>query len=144
MNIDMYRMIRSSSDIDFKMTSKDMLHNLHLLDDKLRENNMRGEIDLYGGAVMCLGLNARESTSDIDEVFAPKTDMRYLIQEVAEENGLPHDWINDGVKGFVSNTGAVIPYEMDTFTNLSVCMADPSYLFAMKCLSCRVFEEGKK
>ena len=139
----MYRMIRSTAEPSaYIMDKNQMLTNLKLLDKKLRENNMRGEVDLYGGAVMCLGLNARESTHDIDALFAPKTDIRALIQEVADENGLPDDWMNDGVKGFVSDKGKVVPLEFGKFTNLSVFMASPEYLFAMKCLSCRMQTES--
>ena len=135
----MYRMVKCTEDTtSYNMNKQDIVENLRLLDKKLRENNMYGEVDLYGGAVMCLGLNARESTHDIDALFAPKTNIRLLIQEVADENGLPDDWMNDGVKGFVSSKGKVIPLELGNFTNLSICMASPEYLFAMKCLSCRM------
>ena len=139
----MYRMVRSNDDMHLNMSKEDILHNLQLLDAKLRENDMIGQVDLYGGAVMCLGLNARQSTHDIDAIFAPKSNIYALIQEVADENGLPDDWMNDSVKGFVSNNAKVIPLEIGDFTNLDVCMADPSYLFAMKCLSCRLDYENQ-
>lgn len=137
----MKRWIHASTNA-YSMDREEMLHNLHLLDDKLRESNMRGEIDIYGGAVMCLGLNARETTHDIDAVFEPKTEIRYLIEEVAKENGLPEDWINDGVKGFASPDGQVERFAEDEFTNLSVFMTTPKYLLAMKCLSCRMRDES--
>lgn len=133
----MKRVIRSTEDIN-TLNKADMLHHLKLLDKKLGENGMHGEIDLYGGAVMCLGLNARESTHDIDAVFAPKREIYELIEEIAEENHLPADWLNDGVKGFVSPNAEFFRYGEDEFKNLSVFMTSPQYLFAMKCLSCRM------
>ena len=138
----MKRLIRSSDSVDFNMSSNDILKNLKLLDAKLRENDMLGEVDLYGGAVMCLGLNARQSTHDIDAVFSPKSDIYQLIREVAYENGLPEDWMNDSVKGFVSDNGEFIRFGENEFTNLTVMMTSPEYLFAMKCLSCRLTDES--
>ena len=137
----MKRWIKASNEVS-KMNKKDLLANLHKLDDKLRENEMYGEVDLYGGAVMCLGLNARESTHDIDAVFKPKSDIRNLIEEVAYENNLPTDWMNDGVKGFVSDNGEFERFGEDEFTNLSIFMTTPEYLLAMKCLSCRMPSEN--
>lgn len=124
------------------MNKEDILNNLKMLDDKLRDNGMLGEVDLYGGAVMCLGLNARQSTHDIDALFAPKTTIYKLIEEVAEENGLPADWLNDSVKGFASPEGDFIRFGEDKFTNLTVMMTSPKYLLAMKCLSCRMADES--
>lgn len=137
----MYRIIRASNSI-VNMNNEILLRNLHLLDDKLRENNMRGEIDMYEGTVMCLGLNARGSTHDIDAVFAPKSDIRKLIREIAYENNLPDDWINDSVKGFVSEKGEFFRYDESEFTNLTVFMTTPEYLFAMKCLLSRLDYES--
>ena len=137
----MKRLIRSCQDINL-MDKQDILQNLKYLDDKLREYDMYGEIDMFGGAVMCLGLNARQSTHDIDALFQPKSDMRQLIAEVAEEHNLPSDWINDGVKGFISPEGKFTRIGEDIFTNLTVLMTVPEYLFAMKCLSCRLGAES--
>lgn len=132
----MKRYIRCTDNIS-KMNKQDILANLLALDEKLAENNMTGEIDMFGGAVMCLGLDARESTHDIDAMFNPKEDIRQLIAQVAEERNLPSDWLNDGVKGFVSPEGEFERFGEDIFKNLTVFMASPEYLLAMKCLSCR-------
>lgn len=126
-----------STDNSSLMSKQDILNNLIALDQKLIENDMTGEVDMFGGAVMCLGLDARESTHDIDAMFRPKTDIRKLIQEVADENNLPSDWLNDGVKGFISEDGTFERFGEDIFQNLTVFMASPEYLLAMKCLSCR-------
>lgn len=119
------------------MSKQEILTNLLALDQKLIEHDMTGEIDMFGGAVMCLGLDARESTHDIDAMFSPKEDIRYLIAQVAEERGLSDDWLNDSVKGFVSPEGQFERFGEDIFKNMTVFMASPEYLLAMKCLSCR-------
>lgn len=132
----MKRLIKATTETS-KMNKQDILNNLLALDKKLIDNNMTGEIDMFGGAVMCLGLDARESTHDIDAMFSPKEDIRNLIKQVADERNLPEDWLNDGVKGFVSPEGEFERFGEDIFKNLTVFMASPEYLLAMKCLSCR-------
>lgn len=136
----MKRMIKATTELT--MNSNDILQYLKLLDVELGKHHMKGDIDIYGGAVMCLGLNARESTHDIDAVFQPSQDIRELIKKVAEQCDLPDTWLNDGVKGFVSDKGEVTRFGENIFKNLRVCMATPEYLFAMKCLSCRAFDES--
>lgn len=131
----MKRYIKASGNTN--MSGQDILDNLLALDQKLIANNMQGEIDMFGGAVMCLGLDARQSTHDIDAIFSPKEDIRKLIAQVAEERNLPSDWLNDGVKGFISPDGEFERFGEDLFQNLTVFMTTPEYLLAMKCLSCR-------
>ena len=55
------------------------------------------------------------------------------------ERGSKSDWLNDGVKGFLSERGEFSPFlELD---HLRVMVAQPAYLFAMKCLSFRIGTE---
>lgn len=50
---------------------------------------------------MALVLGSRKVTKDIDAYLAPPTDpVRRVAQAVAQELGLPPDWLNDGIKGF--------------------------------------------
>jgi hypothetical protein len=123
------------------MNRDEMAYYLRILNEKLRQHNMRGEIGIFGGAVMCLGLNAREMTHDIDAVFKPKAEMRHLIAEIAEENGLSKDWLNDGVKGFTSTNNDMILF--DRLSNIDIYMTRPEYLFSMKCLSCRTMDKNE-
>lgn len=48
-------------------------------------------------------------------------------------------WLNDAVKGFLSPKGDSGPFL--TLTHLSVFVARPAYLLAMKCASMRLGEE---
>ncbi|HUS18887.1 MAG TPA: DUF6036 family nucleotidyltransferase [Terriglobales bacterium] len=117
------------------MESEQILHHRHQLNTELERRGLKGEICLYGGAVMCLVYNARPSTKDIDAVFAPAQEMRDAIVRVAEENSLDADWINDAVKGYV------IKHEQRVLLNLSnlqVYVPEPDYLLAMKALAARV------
>ncbi len=65
--------------------------------------------------------------------------MRAAAARVALRAGFPPDWLNDGVKGFLSERGAFSPFlERD---HLRVMVAQPEYLLAMKCLALRLGAE---
>jgi hypothetical protein len=58
-------------------------------------------------------------------------------QRVGDRHGLPQDWLNDGVKGFLpgSDPDATVLFDRP---GLAVRIASPPYLFAMKVLAARV------
>ena len=58
---------------------------------------------------------------------------------VAVEGGVDEDWLNDGVKGYLSERGSFS--EHLELSNLKVFCADANYLFAMKCVAMRIGEE---
>ncbi len=108
---------------------------LEELNAELKRMNIKGEICLYGGAVMCVVYDARPSTKDVDAVFKPAQQIRRAIKRVADRHNLRDDWINDGVKGFV------VKHPQRIFLNLShlkVYIPEPDYLLAMKTFSARV------
>jgi hypothetical protein len=112
---------------------------LTALDEQLRTQEVKGEIYLVGGAVMCLVLEARESTVDLDALFEPTAHLRQAAAIVARDHGVSEDWLNDAVKGFLSPEGGFNPY-LD-LSNLAVFVAQPDYLLAMKCLAMRLGAE---
>ena len=88
---------------------------------------------------MCLALNARDATRDVDAVFRPAKVVREAAARVAADTGVPVDWLNDAVKGFLSPRGT-----FDDFLelpHLRVFVAQPRYLLAMKCAAMRLGEE---
>ena len=112
---------------------------LERLNEKLGEIGVSGEVYLVGGAVMCLVHQARQSTHDLDGFFRPADVIRTAVQRIANEERCSPDWLNDAVKGFLSERGDYHPF-LD-LSNLSVMTAGPEYLLAMKCLSMRLGAE---
>jgi hypothetical protein len=112
---------------------------LELLDRELERLDVRGEVYLVGGAVMCLALGARDATRDVDAIFRPTRLVREAAFRVAARAGVPDTWLNDGVKSFLSPRGEFDDYL--EYEHLHVFVAEPHYLLAMKCAAMRLGEE---
>ena len=121
------------------LTQSDIRRLFDLLDQELRKVAVEGELFVVGGAVMCLAYAARPSTQDVDAVFRPPAEVREAAARVAARAGLRHDWLNDGVKGFISAQGEFAPFL--ALDHLRVMVAQPAYLLAMKCLAMRIGTE---
>jgi hypothetical protein len=121
------------------LDTRDIRRLFELLNRALRDEGIEGELFVVGGAVMCLAYAARPSTQDVDAFFRPAREIRTAAARVAVEAGLSPDWLNDGVKGFLSERGEFAPFlELD---HLRVMVAQPEYLLAMKCLALRIGAE---
>jgi hypothetical protein len=124
---------------NFELTAADMRRLLDLLDAELAAAKIEGEVYLVGGAVMCLALDAREATRDVDAFFRPTKLIREAAARVAGRAGVPESWLNDAVKGYLSPRGEYEPFL--ELSNLRVFVARPDYLLAMKCIAMRLGEE---
>lgn len=92
---------------------------------------------LVGGGAMALAYSRERVTRDLDAVFEPKAKVYAEARLMADELGLPQDWLNDGVKGLLPDRedhDAQVGYSSD---GLTVLVASPEYMFAMKALSAR-------
>jgi len=116
------------------MTADEITKYLSELNDELRSANIKGEITIYDGAVMCLVYDARPATKDVDAIFKPSSEIRVLIKRIAERNGLPPDWLNDGLKGYLVSHPRRILFDL---SNLKVFVPEPDYMLAMKAMSAR-------
>jgi hypothetical protein len=122
-----------------EFTRADIERLFQLLNDELAGSGIRGELYLVGGAVMCLAYGARASTRDVDAAFRPSAGVRKAAARVAAQVGIEPQWLNDGVKAFMSERGDFALFlELD---HLRVMLAQPTYLLAMKCMAMRIGEE---
>ena len=117
------------------MTKGEIQRYLQALNDELERIDVKGEVCLYGGTVMCLLYNARPSTKDVDAIFEPTQKMRESIARVAQKYQLAEDWLNDSLKGFVVPHPRQILFQWEY---LNVFTPEPDYLLAMKTLAARV------
>jgi len=103
------------------------------LDQELARRSVVGEVGLLGVAVMCLVFQARESTKDVDAVFAPTREIRDAARVVARTYGVADDWLNDAAKGFLVSSPPRI--QVLDLPNLRVWAPTAEYMLAMKCVS---------
>lgn len=121
------------------LSAKELRRLFALLSDELAAAGVTGELYLVGGAVMCLAYAARPSTEDVDGYFLPVKEVRQAAARVAAASGTAPDWLNDAVKGYLSEHGEYRPWL--ELANLRVLVAQPEYLLAMKCLAFRIGAE---
>jgi hypothetical protein len=120
-------------------TAAEIRRLLGLLDAELAMSDTHAEVYLVGGAVMCLAFGARESTRDVDAAFVPTREVRAAAARVAANAGVPDTWLNDAVKSWLGDRG-----EFDRYLelpHLTVFVARPGYLLALKCAAMRLGEE---
>lgn len=122
-----------------KLTKPEIERRFGLLNEELEREGIEGEVYRVGGAVMCLALEARASTRDVDAFFRPSGAIRAAAARVAARAGGPDDWLNDAVKGYLGTRGEYDPWL--ELSHLRVFVARPEYLLAMKCASMRLGEE---
>lgn len=120
------------------LTRDEILAALGALSDRLGELGIHGEICLFGGAVLVLAFNVRVTTKDVDAVFQPAAIVRKLAGQISEVQGLPVDWLNDGVKAFTSSRAEFTAGNLPQFPYLRLTMPVPEYLLAMKCMAARI------
>jgi len=116
------------------VTKQEIKQYLYELDEELRSMDVKGEICLYGGAVMTLVYDARPDTKDVDAIFRPADKIRDAARKIARAHGLRPDWLNDAVKGFLVPHNQRILFDL---ANLKVYVPEPDYLLAMKAISAR-------
>lgn len=118
------------------------LGQLAIADDRLVE------LAVYGGAALILVFPARPATRDVDAVvLEDATWIRNAVARIKEARGddLDDDWLNDGVKGFLSARDRAEDaktlfrsYPSEDEVGLRVFVATPEYLLAMKCMAMRL------
>ena len=112
------------------------------LGNRLAKEGRTAEIALYGGTALVLLFGLREATRDADYVGISGSTwhLNRLSAEIAKENNLAEDWLNDGVEAFMSNNPDhrhFGDFPRRGRAGLRVFTASPEYLFAMKAIALR-------
>ena len=119
------------------LSQDDIIELLTELGAVLAEDGERADLFLVGGAAMALAYSTRRATRDLDAVFEPKQVVYNAARKVGERHDLSEDWLNDAVKGFLpgEDPNSTLLFEKPGIT---VRVASPRYLFAMKAVAARV------
>ena len=117
------------------LSREKICHLFERVNVELQKRGETGEIGIVGGAVMCVVYNARAATRDVDAIFEPADVIRKIAAQIAEEEGLPPGWLNDGVKSFIEPGFA--KQDVLSLSHLRVWAPEPRYMLAMKCMSAR-------
>ena len=140
-----------------QLLDKDIINKaFSLLGLKLEKNKIIARICVYGGSALLFISTIKRMSADIDyriielksinsefsEYSSLINKFRKILLEIKEELNLPEDWMNDGVKGFIS-TDEILSDEI-TFGDGSLTVIFPSleYILAMKCIAMRSVDES--
>ena len=117
-----------------------------LLEDlgrRLDDRGIEARLFLVGGAAMALAYGRDRVTRDLDAVFVPKAEIYEEAKRMANDLGLPDDWLNDAVKGLLPDRSEPIEGSTSfTTRGLHVGVASAEYLFAMKAQAARQETDG--
>jgi hypothetical protein len=121
------------------LTKADILAGLTRLSELAQKEGVVLEVSLYGGALMMLAYDARQSTKDVDAIIRPPAVGRRLVVKVAQERGWHDDWLNDEVKQFVSTVETRDAWTPPGLNAPAIKITKPTakYLLAMKVMACR-------
>jgi hypothetical protein len=125
-----------------QFTQARILAALRALGEELTRRGVRGQVFIVGGAAMALAYSTRRVTKDIDAVFEPKSEIYTAAATVAENLGLPEDWLNDAAKAFMPGPDEQALPVAD-IPGIEVTTASARYLLAMKLMAMRFGEDDE-
>jgi len=111
------------------------------------------DLAVYGGSALMLASNFRQTTRDVDGVVsADQPLIDRLAGVIATRRGWPQDWINDGVRTYLSpNVDGVSEhhhlfrsYPSEQEPGLRVFVPTAEYILAMKLMAMRLDETAGK
>lgn len=115
----------------------DILYLLRRLSNSAQTKGVTLEVAFFGGSCLLLAYDYqdRKLTKDIDAIIRPEEVASKLVQKIAKEEDLSEDWIDSGVRQFLSPVGATyiskLP-ELRDLTSLKISFPTADYLIAMK------------
>ena len=126
-----------------EFTKEQVLAALKRLGELAKEKSIQLNLCIYGGCAMMLAYDRKRITRDVDAVIQPLSKIQPIVRIVAQEQGLPEDWINDEVKQFLGTRQSIreLPIELP---GLQITVPTAGYLLAMKAMACRRALPGYK
>ncbi|MDX2259286.1 MAG: hypothetical protein NW205_10275 [Hyphomicrobiaceae bacterium] len=109
------------------------------------------EVAVYGGSALMLASNFRVASKDVDAVAdTDQSLVDQLAREIAVERGWPSDWLNDGVRTYLSPHVDDLAqhhvlfgtYPDEQSPGLRVFVPTAAYLLAMKLMAMRIDPAG--
>ena len=107
------------------------------LGNRLTAAGLRGEIFVVGGAAMALVYDGSRTTTDIDAILKPRDLLLTEASAMALTYNLPTNWLNDAVIQMLPNELDECPRNIGEFGGLTVSVASPQYLLALKAMVSR-------
>ena len=111
------------------------------------------DLAIYGGSALMLASNFRVATQDVDAVVEGNQDtITRLVEDIARVRHWPKDWLNDGVRTYLSPQVSGIQehhalfraYPSEQEPGLRVFVPSPEYMLAMKLMAMRIDPSGGK
>ena len=111
------------------------------------------DLAIYGGSALMLASNFRVATQDVDAVAEVGQDtIARLAEEISRSRGWPSDWLNDGVRTYLSpNVDGVLThhsllraYPTEQEPGLRIFVPSVEYILAMKLMSMRLDPSANK
>jgi hypothetical protein len=99
----------------------------------LLERGTTGDVQVFGGAALSLGLFDRGTTADIDARLHFDADITDLLELIADRRGWEGDWLNDAGKGFLPMYGREVEWQtIFDRDGVTIRLASAEALLAMK------------
>jgi len=97
------------------------------------------EVYLFGGAVMSMVYDSRDSTEDMDVMLDKGyKEFMNICGDIARRHNLPHNWVNASVTAMVKDQFQKAEYlPMSMFSNLRLLVPSASMMLAMKLRAAR-------
>jgi hypothetical protein len=107
------------------------------LDQKMLEAGIEATLFVVGGAAIALSTGTERVTTDIDASY-DNPGLSSIIAEIAAEEGLPKNWLNNSIRHTLSYFGDdEHPKTVYSAQMLSIQVASPEFILAMKLASRR-------
>ncbi len=114
------------------MTPEEVRELLEELVTRLNDAGITAGIRVVGGAALSILDKDRRSTSDIDAVIVPAGVAADIVTDLANERGLPENWLNDAALAYIPPVGPEDWVEVIRRGDVRVSIGSVHMLLAMK------------